>query len=90
MSIVRYRKKPVVVETVEWTGPEGIDEMWKFTGIYNFRIVSPARGLITGEVWDRLHSTWIGTKTGDLIIKGLSGEFYPHDKDSMLKAYDPA
>ena len=86
--IVRYRKRPIVVDTVEWKGPEDIDAMWKFTGLRGFRVVVPARGDITGEVWDRLHSTWIGVKTGDLVIRGVEGEFYPHDKAAMLKSYD--
>jgi hypothetical protein len=90
MSVIRYRKKPVVVETQVWNGPEDIDEMWKFTGSKRFRVVVPARGDITGEVYDVLHSTWIGVKTGDLVIKGLAGEFYPHDAETMLKAYDNA
>ena len=32
---------------------------------------------IRAEVWDKLHSIWVGVKDGQWIMKGSEGEFYP-------------
>lgn len=83
-----YRKRPIRVSTLEWNG-ENLKEMQLFTAGH-FRRATGTPGPITGEVFDRLHSTWIGVKTGDLVIQGVMGEFYPHDKEAMNRSYRPA
>lgn len=89
MPIVKYRKKPVVVEAITWNGKNAVEIQAWTNGLFRtvMLINVPKKGDITAEVWDRLHSTWMGVKTGDLIIKGLSGEFYPHDSETTEKAY---
>ena len=41
---------------------------------------------IRGEVFDKLHSTWVGVKVGQWIMKGTEGEFYPCADDGTGKA----
>lgn len=99
----RARKKPIEIDYIEFTG-DNWEEMRAFCGtrpagynphvqINNFGhaddwIVDPEDDIV-GAVYDYLHSTWIGVKVGDYIIKGTKGEFYPHDGDLFWKNYDP-
>lgn len=42
----------------------------------------------TAVVWDDLHGTWVNVSTGDWIIKGVQGEFYPCRPDVFRDTYD--
>jgi hypothetical protein len=80
--MAKYRKKPVVIEAVQWTGQ-------------NFGEIHMLNHDITGAPQDS-HALYIPTlegvmraDLGDWIIKGVAGEFYPC-KDSIFKAtYEP-
>jgi hypothetical protein len=89
---VKYRKKPVVVEAVRWTG-DNEAELTAFTSGW-FEAVGPEdRGddpAITGSVFDVLHSTWVGVKTGQCVIRGVKGEYYPIDEEVLAETYEPA
>lgn len=37
---------------------------------------------------DRLHGTWVNVRTGDWIIKGVQGEFYPCRDDIFAATYE--
>jgi hypothetical protein len=41
------------------------------------------------QVYDKLHSTWVFVYTGDWIIKGIRGEFYPCRPDVFAESYEP-
>jgi len=92
MTITRYRKRPVEVDTIEWTG-SNINELIDFTG-GDFRLVNPDDGDfapdVTAKVYDRLHDTWVGVKTGQHVIHGVKGEFYPIDPEVLATTYEPA
>lgn len=78
-----YRKKPVVVETVQWTG-ENHAEMCEFIDPEVFEI-KPKEGLIIHTLEGDHHAS-----PGDYIIKGVNGEFYPCKPDIFAKTYEPA
>jgi hypothetical protein len=40
-------------------------------------------------VYDELHSTWVGMYTGQWIIKGVKGEFYPINEEVLAETYEP-
>lgn len=86
------RKKAVTVETLIWDGTNA-DQLDAFTG-GKFQPVDPEDRDedpdITGSVLDGLHSTWIGVKTGQHVIKGVKGEFYPIDAEVLAETYDEA
>lgn len=92
MPAAKFRKKPVVIEAIQYTG----DNASEVTGFVNhaagFLEVEPEdRGDdfdIAAEVWDKLHSTWVGVKVGQWIIKGIQGEFYPCDADVFESTYE--
>ena len=77
-----YRKKPVVIQAVQWTGENNIE-------ILNFC----SRCYITssGKTKDLIISTLEGDMsalTGDYIIKGVMGEFYSCRKDIFDMTYE--
>lgn len=90
--VKRFRKRPVVVSAIRWTG-DNEAEVREFAGGL-FGTVDPEdRGddpEITAEVLDKLHSTWVGVKTGQWVVRGIRGEFYPLDDEVRLDSYDPA
>ncbi len=42
----------------------------------------------TAMVYDESHSAWLGVRTGDWLIKGLQGEFYPCAADDFETIYE--
>lgn len=98
----RFRKKPVVIEAIQFTG-ENLLDVQNFVGVipdhdnntFGFRMSKPIATVkeeegIVARVWDKLHSTWVGVKLDQWIIKGVDGEFYPCDHDVFIKTYDKA
>ena len=76
-----YRKKPVVVEAVQWTG-ENHAEMCEFIDPEVFEII-PRVGLVIHTLEGDHHAN-----PGDYIIKGVNGEFYPCKPDIFAKTYE--
>ena len=78
-----YRKKPVVIEAVQWTG-ENLAEVLVFAQLGNASY-SDQVGLI-------IHTLEGDHKAlpGDFIIKGVQGEFYPCKPDIFLATYEVA
>jgi hypothetical protein len=79
MAIKIYRKKPVAVEAVQYTGLNSA-EIESFTG-------QPI-GKETGKpiVIKTLEGQHIAS-IGDFIIKGVKGEFYPCKPDIFAETY---
>ena len=71
---MKYRKKPVVIEAIKWTG-ENLDELRAFVPeeFRNNKIHQPL-GLITLE-------GVLTISEGDYVIRGVKGEFYPCKPD---------
>lgn len=80
------RKIPTEIRTVQWTG-DNVEEVRELTGEDYFRSIEPVFEL-TAQVYDHLHDTWVGVKTGDWIIEGTEGEVYPCDKVVFSKIYE--
>lgn len=76
----KFRKKPVVIEAVQWTGSN------------SFEIAQFMNESLYGEWVNEVSiRTLEGTMTasiGDWIIKGVSGEFYPCKPDIFEKTYE--
>ena len=87
----KFRKRPVEVDTVQWTGSNEA-ELIDFTG-HRFEAVRPEDRAenpeITAQVFDELHSTWVGVYTGQHIVRGVKGEFYPIAEDVLAATYEP-
>lgn len=73
-----YRKKPVEVQAVQWNG-ENVGEVLKFCE--NARLKDDSIFIDTLE-------GIMEAKTGDYIIKGVKGEFYPCKPDIFEATYE--
>ena len=78
-----YRKKPVMIEAVQWTG-ENHAEMCEFIDPEAFEII-PRVGLVIHTLEGDHYAS-----PGDYIIKGINGEFYPCKPDIFAKTYESA
>jgi hypothetical protein len=85
-----YRKKPVVVEAIQWTGNN-------YEEIQNF-----SDGKVNYYEWFQHNESGVNknmlsiftlegkmeASIGDFIIKGVQGEFYPCKPDIFEKTYE--
>ena len=82
----KYRKKPVVVEAVQWTGNNKV-EILEFTKETRGRHrISYNTGYFEIETLEGV----MRANVGDWIIKGVKGEFYPCRPDIFAATYEPA
>ena len=83
-----YRKKPIVIEAVRWTGTNTVEVADFMGGSPGFSMgnSTPEENTVSIET---LEGTMKATQ-GDLIIKGVNGEFYPCKSDIFDKTYEPA
>lgn len=82
--IKEYRKKPVVISAVQWTG-ENVNEILEFCVDAKFWVeiggskkleIQTLEGTMRADIWD-------------YIIRGVKGEFYPCKPDVFEKTYEP-
>ena len=79
--IKRYRKKPVVIEAVQWTG-DNLEDVQK---------LDPAIVRTTKLSDTVMISTLEGTmiaRPGYWIIRGVAGEIYPCDPEIFDQTYE--
>ena len=77
---MKYRKKPIVIEAVQWNGT-WTDELAEFTkGKFYF----DEYGVLYIKT---LEGTMVANK-GAWIIKGIKGEFYPCAKEIFEQTYE--
>lgn len=88
--MTQYRKRPVVIEAIRWTG-HNADEMRRFAGA-KFDTIDPQdRGddpANDAQVLDDLHSVWVPFATGDWVIRGVKGELYPCKNLVFIETYE--
>lgn len=97
--VMKFRKKPVVIEALPWTG-KNMRNMYDFLTNYehtddyisdhgdHFEIdwqKNPESGLMIHTLEGDMKAS-----VGDLIIKGVNGEFYPCKPDIFAKTYEEA
>jgi hypothetical protein len=86
---MKYRKKPLVVEAMQWTG-------FNYTESEKFCGEELAKGIYRGNPGPYSVSTKViltlegavNCSPGDWIIKGLKGEFYPCKPDIFEATYE--
>lgn len=79
----KYRKKPVVVEALLWSGSNP-NEVKQFIGdSWTYKVIG-------GQVRIATREGNMFASTGDYIIKGIAGEFYPCKPDIFEATYEPA
>jgi hypothetical protein len=78
---MKYRKKPIVVEAIRWTG-KNQTEIDKLCGLNVVWSENKKMFLVL-----TLEGTMLAS-AGDYIIKGVNGEFYPCKPDVFAKTYE--
>ena len=80
---MKFRKKPVVIDALQWTGANYVD-MEGF-------LRSPRNGYFMGDGTLRIATVEgvMRASPGDWIICGVAGEFYPCKPDIFEKTYEP-
>lgn len=76
----QYRKKPVVIEAIQWTG-NNLNEIVMFTEKHNLQCGENELKIKT------LEGNMIAS-LGDYIVKGVKGEFYPCKPDIFEQTYE--
>lgn len=86
-----FRKKPVAIEAVKWTG-DNLREIIDFTGLHpsankwswaEYEAVVQREGLKIFTLEGAMMAS-----VGDWIIKGVKGEFYPCKSDIFVATYE--
>lgn len=89
--IQKFRKKPVVIEAVQWTG-KNFDDISHFTGDWHGHKKAhedAEEGAIkSGSIYIRTLEGVMMASSGDWIIKGIAGEFYPCKPDIFEQTYE--
>lgn len=81
---MKFRKKPVVIEAVQWTGSNRDEMLVHMPGklwSYNPLDVSGAARIETLE-------GIMSALPGDWVIRGVGGEYYPCKPDIFEKTYE--
>ena len=91
---MRYRKKPVIIDAIQWTGGNMVEIADFAKGFAKFDEIrqGDAENKIPAQ-YDLSIQTLEGTmqaSRGDYIIKGVNGEFYPCKPDIFEKTYEKA
>ena len=100
---MKYRKKPVVIEAVQWNG-DNEEEIRRFAGIAAAFKYIVSRGNLTSLALAKPQSGYIKSvileintlegvmqaSLGDYIIRGVNGEYYPCKPDIFDKTYERA
>lgn len=91
---MKYRKKPVVIEAIQWNGNSNIQEIENLIGkklkyelesdtAWEVGVAPPFFSLLI-ETLEGVHKAM----PHDWIIKGVHGEFYPCKPDIFAKTYE--
>jgi hypothetical protein len=75
---MKFRKKPVIIEAVQWQGDLKAFTTFPVSGAYirgNQMFIKTLEGIMTADI-------------GDWIIKGVKGEFYPIKDDIFQETYE--
>lgn len=87
--MIKYRKKPVVIDAWKYTGDNGSKLEMLSGKIKQSPVLEPGKGNPSGSYLQI--ETLEGVMTadvGDWIIKGVEGEYYPIKPDIFKKTYE--
>ena len=87
---MKYRKKPIIIEAIQYTGNNGQQiRDWSNGACYDSPVLELRAGNPTGEYIqiDTLEGVMTAI-VGDWIIRGIKGEFYPCKPDIFSATYE--
>ena len=83
----QYRKKPVVIEAIQWDGTNQ-GEIAEFMETPIRTKTSPEQGNPSGKITIETLEGDMTAMVGDFIIRGIQGEYYPCKPDIFEKTYE--
>jgi len=97
MTIKNYKKKPVVIQDIQWTGKNlreittFIDGEVKTNNIYASDMWNTYCDMVDSSGL-KIHTLEgkMNANVGDYVIRGVQGEFYPCKPDIFEKTYEEA
>ncbi|KIF67589.1 hypothetical protein HY68_01405 [Streptomyces sp. AcH 505] len=84
-----YRRRPIEMEAVQWTG-DNTAEMTAFAGTCFAEVPAEDRGDDpdeTAQLLESTHSSWVGLLVGDWVGK-VDGGFHLFSAETMAAGYD--
>jgi len=84
MSVQKFRKKPVVVEVMQFTEATK-DRCFHFVTCNRYADWKDGKSILVIETLEGD----MRVENGDWIIKGVKGEFYPCKPDIFEATYEP-
>lgn len=89
--MIRYRKKPVVVDAIQWKGGDTtcLDDFigkqgWTRADAREMAYDDPEQII----VYNKAENQWIYLPVGHWVIRGVAGEYYPCKPDIFERTYD--
>ena len=98
--IKKYRKKPIVIEAIEITGPEVFPEIekWMDNATLKYPTLQLFEKVKVKETSKGEYNCYLTSSNncifrnsfeiGDFIVKGVDGSIYPVSKESFWKVYE--
>jgi len=94
--MARFKKKPVVIEALQWTG-ENHRDMFNFLGGADSEPIRASgehfymdHGLVNGGLMIKTLEGEHVANISDYIICGIEGEYYPCKPHIFVQTYEPA
>lgn len=84
---MKFRKKPVVIEAIQFNG---MDDYFAIQGWMKRSGSTFEQGYAHPEMWVQTLEGRMSARPGDWIIRGVKGEFYPCKPDIFEATYEPA
>jgi len=86
--IIKYIKKPVEIEAMQWFGVNHTEFKSFYKGKYS--IINNITSHYDELEIETLEGNMMRVKVNDYIIKGVLGEFYPCKPEKFEKTYEIA
>ncbi len=81
---MKYRKRPIVIEAMQWTG-DNLEGLWAWAGadvIYGPTEFNPLRLYVAAN------DAWLNLEVGEWILRDSLG-FYPCKAEIFAATYEP-
>jgi hypothetical protein len=85
----RFRKKPVVIEAIQWSAARQELPAWLMDGRVSIHYQPPYSDDRAYMLINTLEGQ-MRAELGDFIIQGVKGEVYPCKADIFAATYEPA
>ena len=85
---MKYRKKPVVIEAVQWNPSERGSQIGGWPNSWKKMALKWKVGLVHLNLFIPTLEGEMRADKGDWIIKGVKGEFYPIKDEIFRETYD--